>query len=274
MNQKALIIGGDKRQEYLKNILDGNFSEVYHIRYPADVWVLDEIEKFSHIILPVPISKDNEHVYSDGNLYLRISELTELIKPCHKVFGSGFDCKTLDTFEDRQIEYCDFMKDKIFKRANALLTAQGTLRLVLDNTDDYIVGKKALIIGYGDVADTLAEKLRNNGIEVYITARNKRKLSLAALYGYKTVALSSISSCIYLFDYILGTVPANILDSSDIKNIKDDCIYIELASKPFTANESDFKEYSKKYIFGGGLPGKFLPSASGKLIADFIINNL
>ena len=274
MNQKALIIGGDKRQEYLKTILENKFEEVFHIRYSADVWALDEIESFTHIILPIPLSKDGEHIYSADNLYLKSSDLLDLIKPCHKVYGTGFDCKTLDCFEDSQIDYCDFMKDKIFKRANALLTAQGTLRLLLNGTDDYIVGKKALIIGFGDVAETLAEKLRNNGIEVYIAARNKRKLSLASLYGYKTIAISSIRSCIYLFDYVFGTVPANILDSGDIKNMKDECTYIELASVPFTAKESDFKEYSKTYINGSALPGRFLPMASGKLMADYILSNL
>ena len=274
MNQKALIIGGDKRQEYLKTIIENQFGEVFHIRYSADVWALDEIESFSHIILPIPLSKDGEHIYSADNLYLKSSDLLDLIKPCHKVYGAGFDCKTLDCFEDSQIDYCDFMKDKIFKRANALLTAQGTLRLLLNGTDDYIVGKKALIIGFGDVAETLSEKLRNNGIEVYIAARNKRKLSLASLYGYKTIAISSIRSCIYLFDYVFGTVPANILDSGDIKNMKDECTYIELASVPFTAKESDFKEYSKTYINGSALPGRFLPMASGKLMADYILSNL
>ena len=274
MNQRALIIGGDKRQEYLKNILDKDFTEVDHIRYPADVRRLDDIESYSHIILPIPLSKDGENVYSNNKLCLKIEDLIKFIKPCHKVYGTGFGNKALDYFEDKQIEYHDFMKDKIFKRGNAFLTAQGTLRLMLDNTDDYIVGKKALIIGFGDVAETLAEKLKSNGIEVYITARNKRKLSLAGFSGYKTIAMSSIRSCICLFDYIFGSVPANILDLGDIRNIKSECTYIELASPPYTAKEADFAENNIKYIDGSALPGRFLPLASGKLIADFILNNL
>lgn len=274
MENRALIIGGDKRQDYLKKYLNNNFVEVFHIKYPADVWVLDEVESFSHIVLPVPISKDKEFIYSDYNLSVRVDEFIKLIKPCHKVFGSGFDSKTLDYFEDNQIEYCDFMKDKTFKRANALLTAQGTLKLMFDSTEDYIVGKKALIIGFGDVAETLAEKLRSNGLDVYITARNKRKLSLAAFYGYKTIVLSAIKSCLYLFDYVFGTVPANLLDASSVGKLKDDCTYIELASFPFTTNVDDFKVLNKKHINGSALPGRFLPLASGKLLADHILANL
>lgn len=274
MNQNALIIGGDKRQEYLKNELEGKFHEAFHLRYPADKWVLEEIESFSHIILPLPLSKDGEDIYSSDNLRLKLSDLLCYIQPCHKVFGSGFDCKTLDYLEDKQIDYCDFMKDKTFKRVNAYLTAQGALRLMLNGTEDYIVGKKVLVIGFGDVAETLSEKLRNNGMDVYITARNKRKLSLASLGGYKTIALSSLGSCIYLFDYVVGTVPANLLTLSDIIRMKDDSIYLELASAPYTAKAEDFRTASKNYINGSGLPGRFLPLASGKLLADFILSNI
>ena len=124
------------------------------------------------------------------------------------------------------------------------------------------------------IRHTLAKKLNSNGIEVFITARNKRKLSLAGIYGYKTIGLSSIKSCIYLFDYVFGTVPANILDVSDIYNLKDDCTYMELASYPFTAKEEDFRLFNKKYINGSALPGRYLPLASGKLLADFILNNI
>lgn len=274
MKTNFLIIGGDKRQEYLGKALGEKNCDVFHLRYSADIWVLDKIEEFSHIILPLPLSKDKEYIYSKDNLYLTINELTVFLKPCHKIFGSGFNSKIVDYFEDNQIEYCDFMKDKIFKRANALLTAQGALKLMLDNTEDYIVGKNAFIIGFGDVGQTLAETLCKNGLEVYITARNQRKLSLASMNGYKTISFSSLKSCIYLFDYVFGTVPAKILDSEDVKNLKKPCSYIELASAPFTAEESDFKAHSKIYINGSALPGRFLPLASGKLMADFILNNL
>lgn len=274
MKSNFLIIGGDKRQQYLKKALEEKSYDVFHLKYSADIWVLDEIERFSHIILPIPLSKDKEYIYSKDNLNLTVNELIKYIGPCHTVFGSGFDSKTADFFEDNHIEFFDFMKDKIFKRANALLTAQGTLKLMLDNTEDYIVSKKALIIGFGDVGQTLAEILRNNGLEVYITARNERKLNLAAMNGYKTVNFSSFGSCIYLFDYIFGSVPVNVLDSDDVRNMKKDCCYIELASPPFTAVESDFKEHSKVYINGSALPGRFLPLASGDLMADFILNNL
>lgn len=274
MNESFLIIGGDKRQEYLKKFLSDKFKDVFHVRYPADIGELDEIGSYTHIILPLPISKDKELIYSSDNLCLKIEDVVKLIKPFHTVCSSAYDNKTLDYFEDKNIEFYDFMKDKFFKKANAYLTAQGVLRLLLENAEDYIIGKKALILGFGDVSKSLAELLSKLGLEVYIAARNINQLHLASLKGYKTLKLTSVSSCIFIFDYIFGTIPAIVLKKEDVKSMGNDSIYFELASAPYSANKEDFVNFGKKYFFGSALPGRFLPKASAELIADFILGNL
>ena len=40
-------------------------------------------------------------------------DLMSKINTCHIVFGSGFGCRTLDMLEDKNIQYFDFMKDKL-----------------------------------------------------------------------------------------------------------------------------------------------------------------
>ncbi|MBO5937352.1 MAG: hypothetical protein J6Q79_07065 [Clostridia bacterium] len=274
MNERILILGGDKRQQYLADILKEKGKDVFHLRFSCDAYELDNILSYSHIILPLPVSKDKETLYSSDNLALRLDDVIGGIKPCHCVFASGLDCRILDYFEDKDIDCCDFMKDKIFKKANAYLTAQGTLRLLLENTEDYIVGKKALIVGFGDVASTLGELLSGLGVEIYITARSLRKLSVAEYSGYKTIKLGEIEDRINNFDYIFGTVPVNILDEPTIKNIRQDSIYTELASYPFNANKTYFQKHNKKYLNGSSLPGRYLPFAAGRIMAEYILSNL
>ena len=274
MNESFLIIGGDSRQLYLKNFLSQKFKDVIHIRYPADIGLLDDILNYSHIILPLPLSKDKEFIYSADNLCLKIQDVIKLTKSSHTVYSSAYDNITLDYFEDNNVRYFDFMRDKIFKKANAYLTAQGTIKLLLDNTQDYIVSKKALIIGFGDVAATLAELLSKIGVEVYIAARNERKLSLADYSGIKKISLLNLKNEIHSFDYIFGTVPAKIIDVDLIREIKNDALYFELASAPYNADKKLFNLLSKNHIDGSSLPGRYLPLASGKLMAEFIISNL
>lgn len=274
MKPEFLIIGGDKRQQYLKKRLEAEFYSVFHIRYPADVSELKKIESYSHIILPVPISKDKRSIYTDDKLDIEINELMRKIKACHIVYGTGFDSKFLDFFEDNSITYYDFMKDKAFKLFNAYLTALGTVRLMLESTDDIITGKKALIIGFGDVAKTLAEKLKALAVDVRIAARNQSQLTNAEFCGYKTMALESIGESISKFDFVFGSVPANILTFNDVINMGEECVYFELASSPYTADSEHFTKAGKKYILASGLPGKFLPKASSDILYDFILKNL
>lgn len=268
MDKSFLIIGGDKRQEYLKNILSEKFSSVHRIMCPADMCKLDDMGRYSHIILPIPTTKDKEVVYcSNKDVKVPLSDIYCRLTDKQKLYGNGLS-------DSSGIRYFDFMKDETFKHANAHLTAQGALILLLKNTEDYIVTKKALILGFGDVARTLADVLSKLGVEVYIGARNKNQLLEASLRGYKTLKLTSVRSCIFIFDYIFGTIPSNVLKSEEIKSIGESAVYFELASYPFTADKENFKKYNRKHIDGSALPGRYLPLASAKLIADFILMNL
>lgn len=247
-------------------MLSDKYTDVYHIRYPADIYELDNIGQYSDVILPIPVSKDGLTVFTDKGLDLKLHSLYGQIQPHQRLYGGGVKNSP------KCIVY-DFMKDPTFKLINAHYTAQGTLRLILENTDNYIVGKKAIIIGFGDVATTLALMLSKLGFKVITAMRKADKRREAIALGYKAINLDEIGYVIDGCDYIFGTVPARILTEEHIRQMKDDSVYIELASAPFTADKSIFEKYSKNYIFGGSLPGRYLPKASAELMADYILSD-
>ncbi len=265
MKESYLIIGGDRRLEMLKDIMTKKGKEVYHIRYPADINELDNAERYSHIVLPIPLTKDGEFLYSQCvELKIKLSYLKEKLSSANKIYGSGLPSSfSAETF--------DLMKDPIFKRANAMLTAQGALRLLLENTQDYIISKKVLITGFGDVAETLGELLLRIGCEVNIKARSPKALLSAEMQGYGTSYLKYNENYLEEYDYIFSTVPTKIFSERDILSMKDEGIYFELASYPYGADRNLFIKHNKKYLSGSALPGKYLPFASAKLIADFIL---
>ncbi|MBQ7294927.1 MAG: hypothetical protein IJW86_01910 [Clostridia bacterium] len=267
-----LIIGGDKRMKVLYETLLSKGIEASHIGNMKDLSAFSDYDYYANIILPLPVSKDGRRIFSsDSNFELTFEKLTEHLMPIQKVFGGGFHGRLKALFDNKKIEYCDIMLDEDFIEANAYLTAQGALRLLLENTEDYITGKKVLIIGFGRVAAALASVLKAVGLDVYIAARSSKQLKKASYFGYKTVKLSNIGAYICFFDYIFATVPSKVLSLYDISLIREDCVYFELASAPFSADKSDFDTQSKKHVSGAALPGKYLSTASGKLIADYIL---
>ncbi len=266
--ENYLIIGGDKRQKVLYDRLKARGKNAVYVT-SSD---FGNIASYSYIILPVPVSKDNENIYcSKADFVISLSELEEKLTPLQTVFGGGFPENFKNQLDKKGVKSFDFMTDESFVTANAYLTAQGTLRLVLENTEEYIIGKKMLIIGFGRVAKAVASIMKGIGADVYIAARNFSQLKLAELCAYKKVNLSDMSGCLSDFSYIFGTVPSNVLTEDNIKFIRDDCIYFELASAPFTADKNAFERYGKRYILGGALPGKFLPVASGNLLFEYIM---
>ena len=241
MKESYLIIGGDIRQEKLKAILEMKGKEVYHILYPADIKELDNAERYSHIVLPVPLTKDGETLYSEcDELKIKLSFLIDKLRDNQKIYGSGL----MPYFNENGL---DLMKDPLFKRANAVLTAQGALRLLLESTDDYIVPKKVLITGFGDVAETLADLLKRVGLRVCIKARSHKALLSAEMQGYGTSYLKYNENSLGEYDYIFSTVPAEIFGERDILSMKDEAIFFELASYPYGADRNLFIKYDKKY---------------------------
>ena len=265
MKESYLIIGGDIRQEKLKDILEMKDKEVYHILYPADIKELDNAGRYSNIVLPIPLTKDGETLFSEcDELKIKLSYLKDKLGDNQKIYGSSL----MAYFNENAV---DLMKDPLFKRANAMLTSQGALRLLLESTDDYIVTKKVLITGFGDVAETLADLLRRVGCRVFIKARSHKALLSAEMQGYGTSYLKYNENSLREYDYIFSTVPSEIFCERDILSMKDEAIFFELASYPYGADRNLFIKYNKKYVSGSALPGKYLPTASAKLIADFIL---
>ncbi len=268
-----LILGGDKRQKVLYDTLLSKGIDTLCLQDKTALDKINSFAGFSHIVLPVPVSRNSVNIFSDNeNFCLALDELAERLNHRHTVFGGSYPKKFKASLDEKNITYFDFLQNEDFLLSNAVLTAQGALRLLLENTDKCIAGESALIIGFGRVAIALASVLKAVGLDIYIAARSDEQLKKAARSGYKTMKLSNIRAYIYFFDYIFGSVPAKVITRDAVSFIRDDAVYFELASPPFSAEKEDFTAENKRYVNGAALPGKYLSAASGKLIADCILS--
>lgn len=260
-----LIMGGDKRQRILYEKL---LCENKNIRFASHPEDFEDFAQYTDIILPLPLTRDGITVYTtETNSILNLKDIINKINKGQIVFGGGIPEKIKESLKYQGIKYFDYMSDEKFLTANAELTSQGALRLLLENTERYIVGSQILIVGFGRVARSLAFLLQCLGVKVCIAARSPEK---ATESGFDSIDIYSLSKQISRFDYIFGTVPCNVIDSEAISNIKDNSVYFELASAPFTAAKEVFIKQNKKHIDGCALPGKFLAEASAEIIAQFI----
>ena len=78
--------------------------------------------------------------------------------------------------------------------------------------------------------------------------------------GYGGIFLHEASPLLARFDAVINTIPTMVLSASGCRK---DCILLELASQPGMTGEN--------IMDGRGLPGKYAPEESGRLIARTIL---
>ncbi len=265
-----IIIGGDKRQSELNKILSAGGLNSRHIN-SSDAEI--KIKTGDIIILPVPLSKDKENIYSsDSGFNIKIKDVLNKTDETNVIFAGGFSDAVKAYLEEKNIEYSDYLDSEETVLYNAYLTGLGAVRLVLNKICEDITDKKVLVTGFGRVAEFSAQALKRIGCDVYVTARNRLQLLRAGCIGYKTIDFKKRGSFLYLFDYIFNTVPENIFSQKDVAHIKGK--YIELASAPYGAKKELFINRENDYIDGGALPGRYLSHSAAEKLAEITLEYL
>ena len=263
---RIMFIGGDARMRYAAEKLSENHETALYTEGERPRGAFDAI------VLPLPLTKDGRTVFApyeqspisfdklfetfrefadEHTLVLAGGETPALTELCAKL---GCGC----------VNY--FAREKLTLQ-NAALTAEAALCLLSQSGDGALLGSEVLVTGSGRIAFFLAERLRACGASVTLAARNKDKRELARLGGYGVMSLEELPEKLPRFEYIANTVPAPLFDEAMFSKMRRDAVYQELASIPEQPQKAFAERFGIKYIYAGGLPGKYSPKAACEFIA-------
>lgn len=200
----------------------------------------------SHILLPVPS-------FSKGDEYL--AHLLTKLPDDVIISGGNLNSPLLEG-------YCcvDFLRDPYYLADNAAITAECAIKILEKQLETDLNNKQVLVIGWGRIGKCLCPLLKSKGACVTAATRKIADLAMIHALGYSSLPISDTASETERFDVILNTVPVLLFPQI---RIKEDCIALELASKPGMTGRNIYD--------GRGLPGKISPMKSGKLIAETFI---
>ena len=262
-----LILGGDERQRKLCRLFSENGYDVTSITDEGEEKLCESLERTDAVILPLPVSRDGITVYSDREpLKIPIKAVMDELTPDKTLFGGIIRDNLKFELAERNVPYVDYYKDEAFVSYNAYLTAQCALRLMLENTEEYLISKRVLITGFGRVAKAVSALLKRVGLDVYIAARNETQKATAYALGYKVLDIYDLSSVIRIFDFTVNTVPYPVFGEQEVSLMKDGALYIELASKPYGAKPGHFEKYGKRHLPAPSLPGRFCSQSAAQAI--------
>lgn len=281
--KRFLIVGGDIRQLYLAQVLNEKgfiantygFTNADNISKPRFEYksLKEAIDDSDALILPLPMSRDGVTIncpFSEQKIY--INELSSQINTDTIVFGGMIKKPFQDAVKEHGVKVYDYFKREELVVKNAVPTAEGVIKVIIDEMPITIAGSRIGVTGYGRTSKILSSLLLNLGSEVSVIARNYGQLAFAQAAGCKAVPFSDLDKVSRNFDIIVNTVPELVLDEYILKTLKKDCLIVEIASAPYGVNIEKAKELGLKVIVPGSLPGKVAPKTAGEIISDAILN--
>lgn len=208
----------------------------------------------THLLLPVPSFEADGSVRGGGDFGQIRSSLPKDVT----VIGGNLTHPLLE--QERKI---DLLEDAHYVAQNAALTADGAIRLAAAKLPAAFCDCPVLVIGWGRIGKCLAQMLRAMGAQVWVAARKAEDLAMLEALDYRSISVGQIHTMIAHWRVIFNTAPAPVLTKEELSACTKDCIKIDLASKRGLEGED--------VIWARGIPGKMLPEASGKLIAECML---
>ncbi len=169
---------------------------------------------------------------------------------------------------EQKIKYIEMALEADIAVLNAIPTAEGAIKTLIEDTSITIFGSKIIIFGLGKVGFALAWRLKALGAKVYAATRSAKAIARGKDIGLQMIDYNNIHPFLKEVNIFFNTVPALIINKNYIKNISKGSYIYDLASSP---GGTDFEKAHKKGIKAKllpGLPGKIAPCFAGKIIAN------
>ncbi|MCI8562084.1 MAG: hypothetical protein HFH69_01045 [Lachnospiraceae bacterium] len=252
----------DRRQRYLGEFLINCGYQVVLAETAPELDVeaagYEELSGKVLVLLPIPAPPK------------LLAHLKESLTMQHIVLGGNLPKDFIDFCNNSQIAYIDYFKNPAIAIENAVATAEGAICEAIQASDLNLHQSQVLVVGFGKCGEVLADKLAGLKCNVSISTRSPMAKSRARAYGYQILEDSSYSK----FNIIFNTAPAMVITAPIIDQLKSDTVIIDIASSP---GGTDFNYCLQKGIKAKlcpGIPGKYSPKTSAKILFNQIQEQL
>jgi len=202
-----------------------------------------------HLLLDIPSFRAGDSLCSSGNLDTLLETLPHQVT----VWGGNLNHPSLQGF------HCvDLLQDEPYLMENAAITADCTLDLLTPMVEGIWKNRNVLVLGWGRIGKSLCVKLKALGCHVTVSARSEADLLHLLHLGYSVIHTAQAEANTADASVIINTVPSPVLTAESTADHR--CIKVDLASVKGIEGSD--------VLWARGLPGRYAPEQSGRLIAD------
>jgi dipicolinate synthase subunit A len=189
--------------------------------------------------------------------------------PGQVLAGGGLPKHFVESLTKRCITTLDFLEDAALTLANAALTAEGLLSVLIAQTPVSLHGCKALLLGFGRCGKEIGRLLQCFGVKLFVLDHDESCLMAAKEMGIGSV-LKELEDCLD-YDILINTVPERILTSKQLGLLPKECVLFDIASAPFGFEPAVVEKLELKLVNCPGLPGRFMPKTAGELLGKSML---
>lgn len=278
---KYFVIGGDLRSAYLARSLYKNkrkvkmaFGDEYESFLKNEILSHDwrkDLKNSNIIIFPLPVTRDNVNLNTSiRNSSIELTKIISELNPEQIILGGAVNQETKNNMEQNGLRILDYLKGEEPAILNAVLTAEGAVKIAMDMLPITIWKSRCLVIGFGRVAKALVKVLKGLAAEITVVARKDQDLAWGNVLGCDIKSFDKILLAVTDKDIIFNTVPNEILRYEELKNVDKKSLLIELASEPGGINLEAAQKLGLRVNIARGLPGKYSPKTAGDIIKKSI----
>ena len=205
--------------------------------------------EITHVFLDVP-SLNATGFLKDGRDFRAILRMLP-----HRVTVIGGN---LNVDYLKEYPVIDLLQDPRYLAKNASITAQCALQAAAPHLHTTFADTPTLILGWGRIGKCLANLLKAYGASITVAARKPQDRAMLEALGYTAVDFEEVPRMLPQCRLLYNTVP----DLPFVWNLSR-VVAIDLASEPGMQGDS--------VIIARGLPGKYAPESSGRLMAETIL---
>ncbi len=259
--KRILFLGGDNRQKIAAKFLrNHNFVCDEFIDAPPKTV---DLCNYQIVVLPIPTTRDGVHLNSPlFSEKIPLEKITKNLNENNLLITCNFKPNH---------KFCFDLNDDIeFAFLNAIPTAEGAVKILIEATDFTLWKSKILIIGNGKIGKILSQRLSAFGAKITVSARKSLDFSYIEAFGFSNLNTNDLQGHLGDFDIIINTVPYPIIKKTHVDECKDSCLFLELSSAPFGIDKQAVILSEKEYIFAPALPGKIAPKTAGEILGKTI----
>ena len=268
------VLGGDLRMlEYIRQARAAG-ATVQHYGSPPGADGLagrptasslkDAVKSARIICCPIPAVGTDSSLYAkftDEKLYLT----TDVLKgaaPGAMLFSSRITAQMAEWAKGTGVKMIALGGDDALAILHATPTAEGAVKIAIENTEETLRGLDVLCIGLGKVGTTVAETFQKMSARVTLAARKPAQLARAWTMNLTPLDLRDLPGRIGEFPLIVSSSSGLVLDRNLLERTASDVVIIDLCSPPGSVDFAAAEELGRKVIWARSQAGT-APRTSG-----------